>query len=88
MNLEAYDDMPVREPLHRSKSHGRREAIKQQRTRPTICYKLNYATEKAAMTARSVRVKQGILRGKSELNVYRCKRCHFWHLTSQPKRHG
>jgi cytochrome c553 len=56
--------------------------------------KTRYATERLALivlTGVRARVALQIGRGWSkrrESRAYRCKRCHGWHLTSQPQKTG
>jgi hypothetical protein len=67
---------PLFEPIHRS-ANTRREAIKKTKARKSHCYKLAY-TRKQVLTARSVVMRD---RKLSALYVYKCTKCHYWHLT-------
>jgi len=53
------------------------------------CTKVRFRDEITAKIALyKIARKDDAERSKSEARAYRCRKCHGWHLTSQPKRAG
>jgi hypothetical protein len=74
-----YEDAPTIERIPR-KVDGKRESHKKASAniRKSGCYKGAY-TRKQALTQKSTVLKQGYA---SYLEIYKCKICRYWHLTS------
>ena len=77
------EDAPTIEKIPR-KVDGKRESHKKASAniRKSGCYKGAY-TRKQALTQKNIVLKQ---RGISYLDIYKCRDCRYWHLTSaQPR---
>ena len=80
--LDELEDAPLTEPIHTTR-HDRQEVNKKVRAQVAKrCYKHAYA-RKQALTQKNTLIKRGYAK---YLRVYKCKRCHSWHLTSQEER--
>lgn len=85
MNLHELEDQPTFEPIHTlidERREGRKVVAK--RHRKSLCYKQAYS-RKQALTKSSMLVSEGTAKF---LRTYKCQKCDYWHLTSQPPRHG
>ena len=79
------DDAPTFERIH-TMTHERRETRKRiaSSMRKSMCAKKAF-TRKQGLTRQNTLLKQGVA---SYLRIYRCKKCHSWHLTHKPPRYG
>ena len=77
------EDAPIIEKIY-SKIENKRDGRKKDtaRIRKSLCHKAAYS-RKQALTQKSTLIKQGYA---SYLEIYKCRHCRYWHLTSSQTR--